>query len=335
LSASLDDSGTKATGKHQGSVTLSVDNLAMLNDLFYITSNGSLGKDSSDHATRGQTLHYSFPIGYWTIGATTSSSRYFQHVAGLNEVYKYSGESENNDIKLSRLVWRDSQHKTTVALKVFQRKSSNYIDDTEVDVQRRVVGGWESSINHKASLDGATIEGNLSYKRGERVFGSLPAPEESFGEGTSLFALYAADATLTVPFQWVDQKWRFNSNWRGQKHHSPLTPQDRFSIGGRFSVRGFDGETILSAESGWVLRNDLGLTLGDSGQELYVGLDQGEVSGPSADLLVGHRLTGAVLGLRGGIGKAQYDIFFGAPVTKPDAFRTSATTAGFSLNLSF
>ncbi len=41
----------------------------------------------------------------------------------------------------------------------------------------------------------------------------------------------------------------------------PLITQDRFSIGGRYTVRGFDGETTLIGERGWLLRNDLGLSL--------------------------------------------------------------------------
>lgn len=114
-----------------------------------------------------------------------------------------------------------------------------------------------------------------------------------------------------------------------------MTPQDRFSIGGRYSVRGFDGETILSAERGWWLRNELGITLADSGQEAYVGLDYGEVGGPSSDLLVGKQLAGAVLGLRGSLKKLQYDIFIGAPVSKPSQFRTASFVSGISLNYSF
>ncbi len=89
------------------------------------------------------------------------------------------------------------------------------------------------------------------------------------------------------------------------------------------------------AERGWLLRNDLGLALGNSGQELYAGLDHGEVSGPSAEFLAGRRLTGAVLGLRGSLGAMSYDVFVGRPLEKPEGFVTSSTTAGVSLNYSF
>ncbi len=336
LTVNADDSGTKATGRYQGSVTVSYDNALTLNDLFYVTNtNGLGGGDSGPRGTHANTIHYSLPFGYWTLGATSSTSRYYQTVAGLNQSYVYRGTSENNDIKLNRLLMRDGAQKLNVAVRAFQRKSNNYIDDTEVQVQRRVVGGWDSTLNHKAFIQEATLESNLTYKRGTGAFGSIPAPEEAFNDGTSRFAVVTADVNLTVPFKVDAQRIRYNGSWRTQKNRTPLTPQDRFVIGGRYTVRGYDGESVLSAERGWLWRNDLSFALGDSGHEFYAGLDTGQVSGPSSELLVATRLTGAVLGLRGAIQKLNYDFFIGAPVNKPDNFKTAGSTAGFSLSASF
>lgn len=100
-------------------------------------------------------------------------------------------------------------------------------------------------------------------------------------------------------------------------------------------MRCFDGERSLSAERGWLIRNDLSAALGESGQAVYVGLDHEEVSGPSGELLVGRRLTGAVLGLLGSVKNLQYTVFIGAPVRKPEFFRTASATVGVSLDLSF
>jgi hemolysin activation/secretion protein len=152
--------------------------------------------------------------------------------------------------------------------------------------------------------------------------------------------LVTADINLTVPFK-VDrpnnetQRIRYNGSWRIQNNRTPLTPQDRFVIGGRYTVRGYDGESVLSAEHGWFWRNDLSFALGNSGQEFYAGLDTGQVGGPSSELLVATRLTGAVLGLRGAIQKLNYEFFIGKPVNKPDNFKTAGSTSGFSLSVSF
>jgi hemolysin activation/secretion protein len=336
LSLSADDSGTKATGKYQGSVTLSYDNWWTLNDLFYVTVNHDLGGgDAGERGTRGGVVHYSVPFDYWLLGVTASRSSYHQNVAGFSQTYVYSGTSDNAEVKLSRLIYRDTSRKTTVGLKGWQRKSQNFIDDLEIDVQRRVVGGWTLDINHKEFVSDAILEGNLAYKRGTGAFGSLPAPEEFFGEGTSRFALITADTSVTVPFKIAEQKFNYTGTWRWQLNRTPLTPQDRFSIGGLYSIRGTDGESALTGERGWYMRNEVSAPLGESGQSLYVALDHGRVGGPSAEFLVGTSLTGIALGVRGTVKGAQYDFFIGRPLKKPDAFQTARMTAGFSLNYSF
>jgi hemolysin activation/secretion protein len=336
ISVSIDDSGSKGTGKYQGGATLSLDHLLTLNDLFYITLNRDLGgSDPGPRGTKGRTLHYSVPLGYWTLAATASQSRYYQTVLGANQDYVYSGTSGNTDIKLSRLVYRDAQRKTTVSARAFQRKSNNFIDDTEVQVQERKVGGWEAAVAHREFLGQAVLDVSLAYKRGTGAFGSLAAPEEDFGEGTSRFALITADVNLSAPFKIGAQKFKYTSTLRLQSQRTPLTPQDRFAIGGRYSVRGFDGESSLSAERGWTLRNEIGIPLGDSGQEFYTGLDYGHISGPSSEFLLGKSLAGIALGLRGGFKGFAYDLFAAAPVHKPEGFRTKSQTYGFNLNYSF
>ena len=181
VSLSFDDSGTKATGRYQAGATLSVDNPFGLNDLFYVNASHSLNGhwlDDPAHGTEGQTVHYSLPYGHWLLGFTASNSQYHQSVAGLNQDYIYAGKTNNAEVKLSRLIYRDQRRKTTVAVKAFRRESRNFIDDTEIGVQHRVVGGWEASLNHKEFIGEATLEGTLAYKRGTHGFGALMAPEE-------------------------------------------------------------------------------------------------------------------------------------------------------------
>ncbi|MGJ7572312.1 ShlB/FhaC/HecB family hemolysin secretion/activation protein [Variovorax sp. RB2P76] len=342
IALSLDDSGTEATGRYQAGATLSLDNPFSLNDLFYVSANHSINNHvfgDPAKGTEGQTVHYSLPYGYWLLGFTASNSQYHQSVAGLNQDYVYAGKSNNAEIKLSRLVYRDQHRKTTLAVKGWRRESRNFVDDTEVDVQHRVVGGVEFSLNHKEFIGEATLEGTLAYKRGTGGFGSRVAPEDEFGEGTSRLKLYTADITLNAPFKLGEQKMRYSGLIRAQWNRTPLTPQDRFAIGGRYTVRGFDGETSLLGERGWLLRNDIGWAVpwgaGQSGAELYAGMDYGHVGGRSTADLLGRSLTGAVIGVRGQWTKLSYDFFVGAPVSKPQGYRTAKVTLGFNLNASF
>lgn len=336
ISVSVDDSGSKSTGKYQGGLTLSYDNWWTLNDLFYVSFNHDLGGgDRGARGTRGGTVHYSVPFGYWTLSTTATRYRYFQSIAGLNQTYTYSGTSSSNDLRLSRIVYRDAQRKTTMSMRAYLKESDNFIDDTEVETQRRRTAGWEVGVAHREFMGSNTLDLNLTYRHGTGAFNALTAPEDAFGEGASRPKVWNADASLSVPFQFAQRNLRYLGALRAQWNETPLVPQDRFAIGGRYSVRGFDGVSILSADRGWTLRNDVGLILGGSGQELYLGLDYGEVGGQSSQYLVGTKIAGTVLGLRGGILGGSYDIFVGQPIKKPDGFRTATTTAGFSLNWSY
>ena len=336
LTLSAHDGGSDATGKYQGSATVSGDHLLTLNDLFYASFNQDLGGgEAGRRGTRGHTLHYSLPFGYWTLGATSSANRYHQSVAGASQSYLYRGTSESHEIKLSRLVYRDAVNKTTVSLRGYLTKSNNFIDDAEVEVQRRRMAGWEAAIGHRAFIAQATLDLDLAWRRGTGAFAALKAPEEDFDEGTARPRLLSAEAALTLPFALGTQRLRYHGTWRAQWNRTPLVPQDRFSIGGRYTVRGFDGESVLMAERGFLIRNDLSLALGQSGQELYLGVDHGRVGGPSAELLVGRHLTGAVIGLRGNYKQLNYDVFVGGPLDKPENFQTHHRTAGFNLTLSF
>jgi hemolysin activation/secretion protein len=336
LNLAVDDSGSKATGKYLGGVTLALDNPLQLNDLFYVSANHDLNDGSAGNkGTHGYTAHYSVPYGYWLLAVTASEYTYHQTVAGINQAYVYSGDSQTGEIRLSRLVYRDAVRKTSVSLRGWTRASKNFIDDTEIAIQRRRTAGWEAALGYREFIGAATLDLNVAYRRGTGAIDALAAPEEAAGDGTSRLKLISADAQLAVPFTLAGQALRYSGNWRAQWNRTPLVPQDRFAIGGRYSVRGFDGETLLSAERGWLIRNELGLLLGASGQMAYVGLDHGEVGGSAVALLAGRRLTGAVLGLRGGYQTLDYDIFVGQPVNKPQGFKTASTTAGFNLSWSY
>lgn len=336
LNLSVDDSGSRSTGRYQSSATLSIDNPLALNDLLYVGVQGSLGgSDPGPRNTGGRSWHYSVPWGHALLALDVNRHRYLQTVAGAAQDYAYRGSTGSQEATLSYLVHRNATGKTTLHAKAFARQSRNFVDDTEIEVQRRRVGGWQLGVGHRAHLGAGTLDLNLSYRRGTGAFGSLPAREEAFGEGTSRFALTQVSVQGQWPFAVGAQPWQASSLWRGQVHHTPLSPQERFAIGGRHTVRGFDGESSLSAERGWVWRNDISTALAESGSSLFLGLDHGEVSGPSAQRLVGTRLTGAVVGLRGALGAVQYELFTGWPLRKPEGFRTANTAAGFSLSASF
>lgn len=333
----IDDAGSDSTGKYQGTATLSLDNLFTANDLFYGSYNHDLGGgDSGKRGTDGYYLSYSIPMKYWLFNTSYSQSDYNQTVAGASESYEYSGKSKLIGADLSRVLYRDARRKTTASVGGWYRESQNYINDTEIEVQRRKTAGWKASLDHTEYFSAATLSGNLTYKRGTGAFNAMYAPEEEFGEAYTHVGILQANASLQVPFKAGNQSLQYLTEWRTQYSKKPLTPQDRFSIGNRYTVRGFDGEQTLLADNGFLVRNEISGSIAKLPMQWYTGVDYGEVGGKTAhepNPLLGTSLMGTVAGFRGQVLKSvSYDIFVGTPLKKPNHYKTDNVTTGFSLN---
>lgn len=343
LTLGLDDAGSRTTGRWQGSVTLSLDNTFTANDLFYTSFTRSVarphwsGEDNEGrHQSRNLSFYYSIPWRYWQLSASHSTHQYYQDVAGaFGSTLLYSGKSENSKLTLSRLVFRNAQHKTTLSASLWARKSHNFINQEEVVIQRKRTGGWALGVQHKAYFGDATVVLDANYKRGTGLNHALPHPEQRFNRGTSRLKILNASIQFSKPFSLFSQPFIFHTHWHGQWNKTPLVPQDHFSIGGRYSVRGTDGELSLSGERGWLWRNELGWMLGKSGQQLYLTFDQGKVSGPSTKDLLATSLMGSSLGLKGEWKGLSYDLFIGKPWHVPAGFRTAKYSLGFQLSMHF
>jgi len=333
LSLGLDDSGSKSTGRYLGSATLALDAPFAQNDLFY----ANIGKDLFQHGpfgNRSHALNYFFPVGYWAFSANYNDYTYHQNIANANEVLHYSGKSDNVQLTVSRLLYRDQSHKTTLNLRGYRKHSTNAVNDIDLDLQKRRTVGWELGLNQRSYFGTTTLDANLSWRRGTGAFNALPAPEESRHEGSARTGILLGDLGINQPFTVSEQPWRVYTSLRGQWSSNALTPQERMAIAGRYTVRGFDGEQMLSGEKGLIWRNEIAWNVFSHGHELYLAADYGRVDGPGTRNLVGHQLAGSALGVRGALwGRFSYDLFAGMPLYKPAGFHTSGAIAGFSVNL--
>lgn len=331
LAASLDDSGTRSTGRYQAGVTLSLDNLLSLSDLFWVSASRSLVRQH-DKGSRNFTGHYSLPLAWWTAGLTLNSYDYHQTVAGLNQDYRYRGTNQNLNAQLSRVLHRNASQKTTFSYDLLVKESKNFINDTEVEVQRRRTAAWRVGLQHRHYIAASTLDAGLSWQRGTRWFGALSAPEEMWDEATALSKILQINARLDIPFRLNNQAFSYNVQYLRQLSNTPLTPTEQFAIGSRWSVRGFDGERSLNANRGWFVRNDLLWHTPLPQQALYLGVDYGEVGGKGTENLVGNHLAGGAVGLRGQAFRLSYDLFAAVPFARPERFKTDPVSLGFSLN---
>jgi len=149
--------------------------------------------------------------------------------------------------------------------------------------------------------------------------------------------------TGTLSLQWpasASGRVVLNHFFKLQLNRTPLVAQDRLCLGGRSSVRGFDGVQSLCGDRGLLWRNDLAVPVSDWPLSFYIGLDAGRVGGRSAQELPQRWLSGYALGLRAQHRMTQTnqlyaDFFVGQPISRPTFLQTASTTTGFSLSLAF
>ncbi|OCG39089.1 ShlB/FhaC/HecB family hemolysin secretion/activation protein [Gilliamella sp. Bif1-4] len=336
LGLSVDDSGTKTTGRDQGGVTFYLDNILSLSDSFYASGGHDLN-GKGKYGSRNYLLSYSVPWGYWLLSASLSGNKYHQTVAGQNEDYKYSGRSRSANVQLSRVIHRNESQKTTLSYGINLRQSHNYINETEIEIQQRKTTNWQLGLQHRHYINDIVLDAGVSYQKGVRWFNAQKAPEELNPEdnGSALSNIFLVNFAANIPFRLGEQQYRYHIDYQGQYTRGErLTSPDQFSIGGRWSVRGFDGELTLKADRGWYVRNELAWQA-PFNHEPYLGIDTGEVSGAKSEYLLGRHLTGGVIGIRGNNYGFYYDLFAGKPIRKPKGFNTNPLVLGFSVNWNY
>lgn len=337
--ASIDNSGTRATGKLQGNLSVGIDNPLGLNDMFNVGVSQDLEFGDKRLGSHGWNGFYSIPWGYWTATLSANTNTYYQQIAGVNQTFVASGNSKTVDFKLARVIARSQNDVLGGYFRLSRRFGQSFIEDTEISQQRRNNTIIELGLTDRHYFDGAQFDGSLAYRQGVGGFGAQDDTLAAGGGPTYRFKMAVLDANVSVPFVIGKQPFRYVGTFHGQYTGNTLYYLDDMTIGSRYTVRGFDGETMLAAARGLYWRNELQMPIGPTGQAVYVGIDYGRVWGPQPIALVGTQLAGAVIGVKGSIGTRfgayAYDLFAGTPVYKPSGFPTARVTVGFQVTAQF
>ena len=339
---SVDDSGNQDTGTYMGNIGLGFNNPFHLNDILSLNVSHSLD-DFHESLNQSYFISYQLPVGYYDLGFSYNDYQYRQGTVAPESGYPviYHGNSQQANLNLSRVISRSGQHKTSVYGKLYHKESQSFLNDVEISVLHRRTSGWNLGFQHRQYLGNAVLDGSIDYRRGMGV-GARTAPEENITniegkhlpvEGYSRAPLLSADLRFSTPFLLLEKPAQYRFNWRGQYAPKILVPNDRFYIGGRYSVRGFDGELMLSGDNGQYVQQEISLNAPIPNTQFYMAVDQGWVNGRNS--IPGQRyLLGSVLGLRTYQNSFYLDAFTGHGLIAPDSIKKDWVT-GFSINLSY
>jgi hemolysin activation/secretion protein len=348
----LDNSGGKALGRTQMSANLSLDNFFALNDIATFSYNTNAEHPTQEHVSKSLNFNYSIPWGYHTFSASRSASKFSQIVQGTTARFLSTGGSQSTELKWGYGAYRSSSAKLGVFAALSARKSNSFIDDTELIVQRRRTTQFETGVNYKYLFEQSSLDSEVSYRRGmpwHRAEDDYPSAQD--GGFTLRPKVWALNANYNTSWKIgssnedksnqstsAPQTIRYSASLRGQYAKRKNPSSDQISIGSRGSVRGFDGESVLAAENGWSLRNELSTNapqvLGID-TAIYMALDIGRVWGPSDINLIGHKLAGMALGVRSQWKQLQLDFSLGSPLYQPEGFKTKHVNPYITLTYAF
>ena len=341
LSLSFDNLGSRATGKYQGGVNLNALNLMGFNEIWYSSYSKNIfkaDKQSVENDTkRGKTdnIYYGITIPYKRFSLDFNEYRYNydQAIPGAFGVYKYSGKSKRRNLTINYLYHRDQISKNSIFFRLWEKENKNYIEDYELDNQRKKTAGYEIGLSSQIFIENGHVVFGATYKKGTGARGALRAPQEDYNDGTNRFEIISVDfnfnkSSLNVPLTY---DFKFHGMWNNR----PLTMQERLNIGGYYTVRGFDGEMSLVGDRGYYIRNTLEYGISNN-HFMYAAFDFGKVSGKSSNYMTDNTLVGYGIGLKGYFKrKLQYDIFLGFPLNKPEFFETDKNVLNFNLTYNF
>ena len=330
IGAWLDDAGSRSTGRYQGGGALYLYDLTSLNDIIYVAAGGDVEFNQHEKGNKNSSVYYSVPFGYWNMSLYASQSEYLQQFRGQWSSNDYESKNRYYSATLSRLLSHTRSQKTSLETRVFKSLSHYYFGGEELQVMRKQNPGWEVVLRHQRYFDNAVVDASVGLQNKLRWLGSAPTPEEKAGLYDNEARIVHADLQAYMKFADTGDKFTWAPKISLQLSPDKLSTDNKFNIGSRWTVRGFDGERTLSGNQGWYWRNDFIWDTPAPGQQFYTGLDIGRLQG-SEEYGQGKVLSGAVAGVRGELISTQYDLFVGTPLYKPKGFHSQALNMGLSL----
>jgi hemolysin activation/secretion protein len=321
-SIGIDNAGSESTGEHQLNGSISIDSPLHINDQFTLNFNHNADVDRSQHNTRTLGAYWDVATGYATFGLGYNKNTYLQTVAGFVSDLSYEGDSEDFYASAGAMLHRNSNSKTQASFKLGRKISHNYIDDTEVTVQMRDYVYTDTGLSHTRYHKDQQYTVSLNLRQ------SLPNQSKATGfiygepEWDGKWRVYTLNANASVPFKIQNSSWKYSGTVKVQHARRPTPGSELFSLGSRYTVRGFDESFSISGEDGLLLRNELAYLYGaNKRQQVYLGLDWGKIKGPSTESAIATTLAGAAIGVKGSYKRMNYDLSVGIPLNSPDYYK--------------
>lgn len=312
---SANNFGSDKTGKEQLSLRLNYDNLFNINDQILLNLN-STDHHFQNENSKGNSIGYSLPIGTVIYTFSYTESDYKQLVPSGTSHYKTDGHTKTYDLSATKELYHNQANTFNIGAFISSYDVETYMSDSLMDTSsyRLTKTGLSLDYTYRSSDFFSFIL--VKYIQGTDWFGNH--------NPTALDEKYSA-FQLDLSIMKAIDALRYKLNFHGQYSDDQLFSVNQLSIGGAYSVRGYQSDG-LSGNSGYYLRNELSYP--SFAKELisfvdltpYIALDNGYIR--KEDDSEGGRLLSSSIGLQANKYGLFADLFYSMPLWKESVENT-------------
>ncbi|WP_051894545.1 ShlB/FhaC/HecB family hemolysin secretion/activation protein [Xenorhabdus bovienii] len=333
-SLGMDNSGQKNTGKEQINVTLGLDNLLRLADLWSISANRN-SDFHHNHQNWNVTSGITIPYGYWSLDYQYARNSSFQMITVGTDRYRHESKGQNHQLKATRTLYRDGQQKLALYMGITRRQTSNIAAGVKLSVSSPTLDAVSLGTNYSTVLAGGYLTFNPTLSHGLSIWG---ATKDNSGDRNALrsqFRKFSLSSSYFIP---VTKDIYYLTSLYGQFTPDNLYAGERLSLGGQYSVRGFKEQNLIGNNGGY-WRNELNwkLTrlplLGEL--SLNGALDTGWLENNKKRQIEGGNVTGTSLGISLNHNRMNQRITLGKPLIYPSHLKPDHWIIYWSASLSF
>lgn len=322
----LNNFGTKRTGDQQGSLELNFDDPTGLNDQFKINLN-STNKHFQDENSIGDSYEYSIPFDRLLTTLSYRKSSYDQYVEGGINRLSSNGHTKTYTLGLNYKLFHNESHRVSIGSSVSQYQAQNYMSATRIDTSSYDLSKAGAMIDYMYQIADFYTYIAFNYTKGTDWFDA--------SNPTALnekYSLYTIDASLVKRLD----AFQYSLSAHYQHSNDQLLSTNQISIGGHYSIRGYQKEGI-SGNTGYYARNEFSYTpqvkfMEYFDQTYFVALDGGEIK--KEEDTNGGTLLSDSLGLKLKKGDFDMTLYYAMPLYKKDV-STTQNFFGISANYRF
>ncbi len=314
LRASYNNFGDQSTGSELIGGTSYLYNVTGLSDFFYLAGTGSQTGGYKNVST-----YYSVPFGYYDLSLYYSKSKSHQGIDIGAYTFDYIGKTEYFSLKGNRMLYRNVNSKLSASAELIRRKYDYTLGGTELVLQKRDMGNVRLGVNYKRNFTGAALDSTVTWQRFTKAFGGTDTSDMRTGTVSKESQIVNLNVNYVKWLTMLPVNAYYELNFGAQYSPDNLTLQDQFTIGDRWSVRGFQNSDGIYGNKGFFLQNTLNAVTGYKGLIPYIGADYGQIIGklPSQNLS-GKKIMGGILGVKGAVRALEYDASVSAPFIYPN-----------------